>query len=294
LHDAGWPKQAHEPIVVKIRLRPDISSEDRFRLSNLLKDQSLGLRIVFETHPLAEFYASPRARTVPLVGGVSIGVGKVHNGTIGGIVRDGTTFFGVTCSHVVPNDQDTVDQPAFVDSSASAPIGKRVAGTTLVGSKATDPCNAYNTNTPTNSLDVALIEIDNATSVFSPPEIRKIGAITGIVPRTLLGPGQEVEFSGKTSGHKRRILKGVGVPYRVTDRFTGDIHCFQHLLVFRTPWGNRRPSKGGDSGAWLCCKYGSGYGWTGMIIGGDGPDGYAVFADGIEKWWKAQGLSFNL
>jgi hypothetical protein len=293
--EAGWPENERDPIVVKIRLRPDISPQDRSRLSDLPTADNLGLRVVFETHPLAVLYASPRARTVPLVGGVSIGVGTAHDGTIGGIVRDGSKFFGITCSHVVPNNQDIVDQPAQADSSASAaPIGKRVAGTTLVGSKVSDPCNPYNTATPINTLDVALIEIDDTTAVSTPPEIQNIGVLTGIVPRPLLNRGQQVEFSGKSSGYKVRFLKGVGVPYRLTNRFTGNIHCFLHVLEFETSSGKRRPSKGGDSGAWLCSRYGSGYGWTGMIIGGDGPDGYAIFADGIEQWWKAQGYSMSL
>jgi hypothetical protein len=257
--------------------------------------QNLGLRVVFETHPLAVFYASPRVRTVPLVGGVSIGVGTTHDGTLGGIVRDGSKCFGITCSHVVPNNQDIVDQPAQADNSGSpAPIGKRVAGTTMVGSKVTDPCNPYNIATPINTLDVALIEINGTAPVSNPPEIRKVGALTGIVPRSLLNRGQEVVFSGKSSGHKRRFLKGVGVPYRMTDLVTGNIHCFLHVLEFQTSSGKRQPAKGGDSGAWLCSRYGTGYGWTGMIIGGDGPDAYAIFADGIEQWWKAQGFSLSL
>jgi hypothetical protein len=292
--ETGWPEGARDPIVVKIRLRPDISPRDRSRLSDLRGAENLGLRVVFETHPLAVFQANPRTRTVPLVGGVSIGVGTTRDGTIGGIVTDGANFFGVTCSHVVPNNHDIVDQPAQADSSASASaIGTRRDGTALVGSKPSDPCNAYSSTTPINTLDVALIQIKDPTTVKTPPEIRKIGALNGIVPRALLNPGQQVEFSGKESGHKRRYLGGVGVPYRVTDPFTGNVHCFRHLLVFRASW-NRRPSKGGDSGAWLCSQYGSGYGWSGMIVGADGIDGYAIFADGVEQWWQARGFSLSL
>ena len=31
-----------------------------------------------------------------------------------------------------------------------------------------------------------------------------------------------------------------------------------------------------------------------MIIGGNGPDGFANFADGIEQWWKTQGFALAL
>jgi hypothetical protein len=289
----AWPDDARDPIIVKVRLRPDCTSEDRSRLTEL--PQLNRLRVVFETHPLAVFHSGPCDRAVPLIGGVSVGVGIVHDGTLGGIVKNASQFFGITCSHVVPNNQDVVEQPAKADSSSAAmPIGSRTIGTRLISSKITDPCNAYATTTPINSLDVALVHIDVTTSVKDPPEILQVGTLVGgVVPRELLNPGQLVEFSGKKSGHKHRVLRGVGVPYRVTDRTTGNIHCFQHLLVFQST-NDSAPSKQGDSGAWLCIQYGTGMGWAGMIIGGDGPDGYAIFASDIEKWWQAEGYSFSL
>jgi hypothetical protein len=41
-------------------------------------------------------------------------------------------------------------------------------------------------------------------------------------------------------------------------------------------------------------QYGNGKGWAGMIIGGDGIDGYAVFAEDLKQWWKDQGFTLAL
>lgn len=45
----------------------------------------------------------------------------------------------------------------------------------------------------------------------------------------------------------------------------------------------------GDSGAPISIPNETGEGWCGMIIGTDGYEGYAMFAQTVQSWWTDEG-----
>ena len=144
-----------------------------------------------------------------------------------------------------------------------------------------------------NELDAALIEID--PKVNCSLEVLDIGALTGVTARANLTPGQMVEMTGRTSSHQQLKIGGLAVVYRF--RHNGQDYCFKDLFEVRWPrflkLCGRRPIQGGDSGAWVCNPDANGFGWCGMIIGGDRLQGYAVYSETIKNWWTQKGLKLR-
>jgi hypothetical protein len=279
------------PFVIRLYLRPAASDEEEPPTF----PEGFPIRIIQETRPLAMLYANPRLHRRPLVGGLSIGEGANAAGTLGGLVRDlAGNQFATTCCHVVASTSLAVDQPAQTDNAKTASwIGNSSAVSSLATNFAA-VCNPWASGVTMNDVDVALVKIDKG--VPSKKEVLDIGAITALTPRANLSPGQTVEFTGRSSGHKAVKIGGLAVAFRLYGN--GQFYCFRNLFELRAKsrWSllRGRPVRPGDSGAWVCNANSTGFGWCGMVIGGDRVSGYAVFSQNIEDWWKGQGLGLTV
>lgn len=267
-----------DPVIVVVRLRSDDPPAQE-QLDSLPTE---GLRVEFEARTPARLQANRKVAVSPLAGGISIGTGA-SDGTLGGIVHAGPEYFAVTCSHVVPNDGDVVNQPAARDASVSLRIGQRSWGSALTAS--TSRCNPYDPTCVMNVADVALIELDKG--VQAQCEVMGIGPITGIKPKAKILPREHVRFAGKASGVKPRRVGPVILAYEFPD--AGNLYCFEHVLEIQPNlrWG--LSSQAGDSGAWVCGAApgsGGGFEWYGMLIGGDNRASYMVFAEVVETEYK--------
>ncbi len=297
------------PVVVKICLRPAAENEEQ-RTPEFGESR---FRVVYETRPVATLYGGPSEFTRPLIGGLSIGLGPKVSGTLGGILQDSLgNRYGMTCSHVTHNSSGkyrSVEQPAASDSSSFLRFGKRSArgssnvstkiGTLVVSSnlsptKQEAVCNPY-AGLPMNEVDAALFEIDKAIS--SDLEVMDIGPLTGVTPRARLTPGQTVEMAGKSSGIRRLVVGGLAATYRFRS-YSGEYYCFKNLFELRWPsyWRviGGSPVESGDSGAWVCNPNSSGFGWCGMVLGGDRLLGYAQFSETVQYWWNTQKLRLSV
>jgi hypothetical protein len=270
------------PVRIKICLRPGAVEVPRLGSDRY--------RILYETRPVATLYSNPRRFRRPLVGGLSTGVGPNIHGTLGGILRDHndpSRKYGLTCAHVMTTGP--VDQPAQADSIHAKQIGSCGTHTPLQLPQG-QACTPYTTQ-GVNEVDAALIDIDPNTAADL--EVLDIGPLTGITPRPNVTQGQMVEFTGRTAGNRTVKVGGLGVIYELP--YGGTKYCFKNVFELRWPRFYqliaRRPIARGDSGAWVCIPDPNGYGWCGMIIGGDRLQGYAVYSQTIEDWWQNQGLS---
>lgn len=70
---------------------------------------------------------------------------------------------------------------------------------------------------------------------------------------------------------------------------SGEYYCFKNLFELRWPSSWRllygSPVRQGDSGAWVCNPNSAGWGWCGMVIGGDRLIGYAQYSESVQEWW---------
>lgn len=284
-----WGQDIPElPLILKICLYSTLSEE----LTQVPDFETVGIPIIYETRPPAVLSANPKKSHRPILGGVSIGVGQ-NDGTLGGILKCSKPgkYYGLTCAHVTGNGNSNVEQPAKVDGTPSR-IGNVSYFSTLKPSTS-NICNPY-VQSNLNEVDAALIEIDS--SIQSQLKILQIGQVTGITPKARLTPGQAVELTGKTSGHRTLEIGGLGACYKFQDH--NNTYCFRNLIELRYPSGVipsiSSPIQGGDSGAWVCIPSGQGYEWCGMVIGEDRRRGYAIFSEAIEDWWKNQGLTLTV
>jgi len=146
-----------------------------------------------------------------------------------------------------------------------------------------------------NEVDASLFEIDKAIS--SDFEVMDIGPLTGVTARARLTPGQTVEIAGKSSGIRRLVIGGLAVTYRFRS-YTGEYYCFKNLFELRWPnyWRviGGSPVESGDSGSWVCNPNSSGFGWCGMVVGGDRLLGYAQFSENVQNWWNTQKLTLSV
>jgi hypothetical protein len=195
---------------------------------------------------------------------------------------------------VVGSPALAVDQPAQADNSKTAAW---FGNSTAVSSLSRNPaavCNPWAASVAMNDVDVALVAVD--PSVASSADVLDIGTISSITPRANLSPGQTVEFTGRTSGHKTVKVGGLAVVFRLYGN--GQFYCFRNLFEVRARsiWqlARSRPVRPGDSGAWVCNATSGGFGWCGMVIGGDRISGYAVFSQNIETWCNSLGLAVSV
>jgi len=208
---------------------------------------------------------------------------------LGGILTDPNgKKYGLTCGHAV-GKKDIVKQPSPKDDSTATKIGVCVESTagSLQG-----PVARCNRNLATNDVDAALIQLDDDPPVASKLEVMDIGRLAGLATIDDVFEDSPIEVSGR-SGHKDLYTGGllvIGSLLIGPDRF-----CFRNLMEIKRAsvrnWGVTgtlaRPVRPGDSGAWVIQDGPNGPEWCGMIIGGTGPIGYAVFAEEIQNWLKS-------
>jgi hypothetical protein len=277
------------PIVVKVCTRPVQSREERVPSVDALQEGIDRLRVVVETEPQSSLCANPRRKHVPLVGGVSIGVGANDYATLGVILEDKQgDRFALTCAHVAAANSD-VYQPAQQDSKKASVIGKSVLATTLSPCSVSDFCNDKS-GVPTNELDVSLIRI--APSTCSKQEVLDIGSLNGVVRTASLSSGQTVEVMGRSCKLKTLQLGDLHVFRR--HEYNGQYYCYKNMVRVESPYGATGIIKGGDSGAPVCIASGSGKGLCGMMVAANAFGGFAMFAELIEGWWKQNGYSFRV
>jgi hypothetical protein len=290
-HFSGVPDTPEGlPIIVKVCVRPSMGKEN-IPAIEALQERTRQFRVVIEGRSQAVLSANPRRKAVPLVGGVSIGKkGFNEFGTLGVILKDSAgKRFAITCSHVV--DQQNVDiiQPSQKDSKRASIFGKRIAGTSLSSCPASAACNPWS-GVNTNEEDIALIEIDAKTS--SALEVLDIGTLNGVVPRASISNGQSVEVMGRTTKHSFLSVGGLAVWYKMAHQ--KKFYCFKYLFEVGSAYGSSGTIKGGDSGAPICTANGTGNGWCGMIVGCDSLQGFAMYSESIENWWKSNKYTFSL
>lgn len=281
------------PILMKILLYPPTGNE-RIRPPEL--EPISQLMMEFATREPGVLFSNPKRSYRPVLGGVSIGVGSAHYGTLGGIVKDSVgKRYALTCAHVVSHSVD-VDQPAQIDSSAATKIGKRARTSMLktCASTSAAPCTCWSGGKPVNSVDAALIELDSPIS--SKMEILDIGVITGI--RRNFMPPLAVEITGRSSKNRSLRIGALVAAIRLSDN-KGDNYCYSNLFEVKWPRFSRvilsRPIQSGDSGAWVCAASGSGFDFLGMIVGGNRTVGYANLSRTIEDWWMvSESLSLSV
>lgn len=284
-------KPDQPPFVIKLYLRPAESSNEGPPPSF----SGYPIRVIVETRPVAELYSNSRTYVRPIVGGISIGEGTSPAGTLGGVVHDESgSRFGVTCAHVIKAASLSVDQPARIDGTRKqSAIGISSNVSTLIPN-ADKVCNPWASGVTLNEVDLALVKLIDG--VYSKPEVLDVGLIRSITPRAHVSPGQTVEMTGRSSGHKLLKLGGLAVTFRLYGG--GRFYCFRNLFELRATsmWQLVRssPVNSGDSGAWICNATASGFGWCGMVIGGDRVSGYAVFGETLANWWRQQGLCLEI
>lgn len=240
-------------------------------------------RTRFAARPIASANAGPRIHHSPVVGGVSVGAqGRQANGTLGGIlVIDGTSY-AITCGHVIDAPSHAV-QPSEPDGGSTV-IGTCVCSTDgSLTDSGTQSCAIGAANT----VDAALVEVDVTAST----SVRNVGPVVATVPLRDIAEGEIVRVSARSG---TRSLEIGALALRRSIKIRDTAYWFQDLMELRHPgvhWAQKgtieHPTKSGDSGAWALRPEGGANSWVGMVTAGDGPSGYAQFAETVEAWANA-------
>ncbi len=184
---------------------------------------------------------SRRARTRPILGGISVGNPRITAGTLGAIVYSRSTCkamilsnFHVLAGALAATAGEPILQPGRADGGMS---NDRVA--TLL---------RYRIDA---QMDAAVATIDGG--VMFDREVLGLGTITGVAEPTL---GMNVTKSGRTTGVTLGVIDGVSLT--VSINYAADVGVVtltnQVHIVPRPPWPavDYEVSMGGDSGSvWL-------------------------------------------
>ncbi len=282
-------RRADAPFVINVLVTPRSSPGSIGELANSLGDGGQEIRI--ETRPIPRAYANRKRRVRPLQGGVSCGTDLGDYATLGGILKNGAgTLYGLTCG-LAASEKDEAKQPSPKDSHTASRIGVCIEST---AGSLSGPSKRCNRKAAVKEVDAALIELDSAPQLNSILEVLSVGRLTGSSTIDDVYEDSPVEISGR-SGHRSLYTGGLLVLGSLligTDRY-----CFKNLMeIKRTSaqnWGVTgtisRPVTTGDSGAWVIQDGPCGPEWCGMVVGGVGPVGYAVFAENVLAWLDRKG-----
>lgn len=199
-------------------------------------------------------------------------------GTMGGVLSDGDSLFGLTCAHVTQACPDVLDAPGNT-------IGKVQAVSTLTPSASHILCKPKSQDG--NDMDAALFALDRT---FAPGP-------SGLCVSAAYGSGQRALMRGGKSGGAHSYYFGsIGLTQIVditAEDGTSRPHCF-HLLRSIRPvpgfwsWACRgHQALQGDSGAFITNV--SGDLWHGMLCAVDGTEGFFLDAEQVLAW--AQGAT---
>lgn len=232
------------------------------------------------------YLCMPKRLHRPVVGGVSLGLGHLRDGTLGGLLRDSHgTLHGLTCAHVVRNaSTGAVDQPAQCDNPGGHPhLGRVLHESPLTTSPGTGICNPYASGVHLHTVDAALVGIDPA--IAATPHLLGLRPPSGIAGKAAVNPGDLMDVAGKESGLVRLMATKVALTFKYHDPNAGGHYCFTEAFELSWPSINGvlsgPPLRDGDSGAWLLNTAGQ---WAGMVIAADANHGYAMYADNAEAW----------
>jgi hypothetical protein len=280
-----------EPFIINVLVLPRSAKDTFEKLTSTLDESSE--RIRFEARPIPRAYVNRKGSVRPLEGGISLGTDAGDYATLGGILKDGKGVkYALTCGHAISKN-DKAKQPSPKDDSSATRIGTCIESTSgsLHG-----PISRCNRKAAVNEVDAALIELDKDSKATAKLEVLAIGPLAGWAAIDDVYEDSPIEVSGR-SGRRDLYTGGllvIGGLLIGADRF-----CFRNLIQIKRAsvrsWGLTgtlaRPVRPGDSGAWVIQDGPNGPEWCGMIIGGTGPIGYAVFAETILDWLK--GLKYN-
>lgn len=279
-------RRGSEPFVINVLVLPRSPRETFEELASSLGEG--GEQIRFEARPVARAYTSRKGHVRPLQGGISLGTGSGNYATLGGILKsENGILYGLTCGHAIGKN-DEAKQPSPRDAQNASRIGVCVESTdgALHG-----PAARCNRKVASNEVDVALIELD--PQIASKLEIMDIGELTGWASIDDVDEDSPVQVSGR-SGH-RSLYTGSLIAV-CSLRIGANRYCFRNLLEIKRAsvrhWGVTGtlapPVHPGDSGTWVVQDGPEGPEWCGMVVGGTGPVGYAVFAENIFDWLKSK------
>lgn len=278
-----------EPFIIQVLVVP---RSPRGTFDELISSLGEGReQIRFEARPVARAYSGGRKKRVqPLQGGISVGSATGDYATLGGILRDGSgKFYALTCGHAIARNAEA-KQPSPKDKQTSARIGICIESTDGALQGPTKSCNRKKA---TNEVDAALIELDGNLQPAPRLELMGVGKLAGWAAIDDVNEDSPIQVSGR-SGLKNVYTGGLLVIGSL--RIGPDRFCFRNLMEIKRAsvqyWGATGtlapPVRPGDSGAWVVQDGPNGPEWCGMVVGGAGPIGYAVFAENIFDWLKTK------
>jgi hypothetical protein len=273
------------PFVITVVLRPDCPPEEAGLVNEVYPDSRF--EIVYDFQPVPRLLASPDEAVRPLIGGIGISGASRRPGTLGGFVEADGNRYAVTCAHVVEAGEE-VQQPAPADNRrGAARIGVCSHSSSL--NTHTPPADVYGNQL--NRLDAALVELDDG--IKAELEIRDAGPLAGTATVSDVHQLMTVQMVGARSGH--RTLRVGNLRLVGEFAFGSDWYAYKELFQLRRTsrffglTGTLSPPvRGGDSGAWVLRSGADGPEWAGMVIAGEGPQGYAIMAETVEQWVREE------
>jgi hypothetical protein len=270
------------PFVVRVSVEPQAAADpDQIRdnLNGLASDFG-DFRVEVEVEPIPQLLATA-------VGSNAItGGDKVNNlttngtGTAGSIVErqsDGALFV-TTAGHVADQGdpvgvRDDLRGKGQLNAGvcARSEIGAAIAGQLTDGDVDALP-----------EVDFGLVELDEPIPTST--EVDGVGAISSVMPKADLPAFSLVTTSGSRSGLQQLRVEDLRVP--ATLRHNGQLFGYKNILRLTRQsrfWQVTglfiRPARPGDSGGWVIRESDNRPEWAGVVIGGEGPSGYACSAE---------------
>jgi hypothetical protein len=240
------------------------------------------------------------------------GGGTVFSGTLGGMLecKISGARYGLTCSHVATTRHlavnltdvggTTISNAGTVsETNYSTFSGKALSFGAL--------CNPALTPAPLQDVDAALITLNSGHSADN--TVKSLGVINGINKFKSLGSGNDLRMSSAFTGNILYRIGGLAVTFKLS--LGGTPYCFGNLLqTYCPPTASvlpaiarafTSPPQAGDSGAWMFSEVpdpsnpgGVQYYFSGMLIGGNGVDGFSQFTDDILNWASSLSPALNL
>ncbi|QDT28406.1 hypothetical protein Enr10x_37480 [Gimesia panareensis] len=279
----GFSENSH-PVIIRLILRDPNMNFKQLDLGN----QFQNFPLVYQYRPRCDAYASQLLRSGECIGQENPDTA----GTLGGFLEDSSgKQFLISCAHVVQGDETRVYRPGPADSS----LGEQVAIVRYSRHPEPTPqdknCNSRSMSSGSN-VDLACAEIDDGyVSAVHP----RTGPITDINDIADIIQGMPVSFIGKTTGYQDAQVGAVCIWYEI--EFNNVPHCFSDIFEITHPkpyYLNTNLARPGDSGAWVVSNENLCTSWNGVLIGGDGAQAYACYAENVMHELKEYSSDLSL